>query len=167
MPGSKIFKKRQGGESISFNMTPMIDCTFLLILFFLLTTQTASKDFVQLTVPKPDLPIAEPFENDGRTLLLKVTVAPYTDREIEEVKTRRGQAKFFMFRGKKFDPEEIGKLVSRLKWCKHAEGEGLETVVEIRADRHVHYGHVQKALEIVREAEIGKMHLTVKPEERG
>lgn len=54
-------KGAKGGAALNINLTPMIDCTMLLVIFFLLTTEIASSNFIELDLPQPHDPI-------GRTL---------------------------------------------------------------------------------------------------
>ncbi|MFP4106473.1 MAG: ExbD/TolR family protein [Phycisphaerae bacterium] len=46
-------------EDVSMNMTPMIDVTFQLIIFFILVGQMASDEFLKLSPPHPDRSQAE------------------------------------------------------------------------------------------------------------
>ena len=49
-------KRRSGSGAVTINMTPMIDCTFLLIIFFILTTQIVKDGIDKIIVPKPMSP---------------------------------------------------------------------------------------------------------------
>lgn len=46
-------KSAKGGQALNINLTPMIDCTMLLVIFFLLTTEIASSNFQQIDLPTP------------------------------------------------------------------------------------------------------------------
>ena len=159
---SKVYKK--GRTDISFNMTPMIDCTFQLILFFMLSTQMASADYVKMTVPKPDTSVGIEHKYDGKTTVVLITVAPYTANEIKEGEPKDAAA-FYVLRGLRYRPGDVMRMIPVLKSIKkQADEDKLETIVEIKADRRIRYADVEPALRLIRSAKVGKMRLTVKPD---
>ena len=164
---SKVFTK--GRASIGFNMTPMIDCTFQLILFFMLTTQLASAEYVEVNVPKPHESVGREIEPDGKSVEVLVSVAPYSRREIAQDKTGtlKGDVKFFQLGTLRIKPEQQDRLVLELKKIKRREAKDREIIVEVRADRSIEYGLVEPVLQAITAAEIGKMRLTVMREQRG
>lgn len=164
---SKVFTR--GRASIGFNMTPMIDCTFQLILFFMLTTQMASAEYVDMEVPKPHQSIGREIEPDGKSLEVLVSVAPYSRGEIAQDKTGtlKGDVKFFQLGTLRIKPEQKDRLILELKRIKRREAKDREMIVEIRADRSIEYGLVEPVLRAITAAEIGKMRLTVMREQRG
>ena len=164
---SKVFTK--GRASIGFNMTPMIDCTFQLILFFMLTTQMASAEYVDMDVPKPLQSVGREIEPDGKSVEVLVSVAPYSRREIAQDKTGalKGDVKFFQLGTLRIKPEQQDRLVLELKKIKRREAKDREIIVEVRADRSIEYGLVEPVLQAITAAEIGKMRLTVMREQRG
>jgi biopolymer transport protein ExbD len=62
-------KKIVGGGSMDINMTPMIDCTFQLIIFFILTAQIASEEVAKVAVPEPHHSMAYPEGGDKGPVL--------------------------------------------------------------------------------------------------
>ena len=163
---SKVFTR--GRASIGFNMTPMIDCTFQLILFFMLTTQTASAEYVDVNVPKPYQSVGRKIEPDGKSVDVLVSVAPYSRTEIAQDKTGslKGDVKFFQLGTLRIRPEQRDRLVLELKRIKRREAKDCEMIVEIRADRSIEYGLVEPVLQAITAAEIGTMRLTVMREQR-
>jgi len=89
MAKSSVYKR--GKPQVGFNMTPMIDCTFQLIIFFMLTTQMASAEFVPMQLPRPLRSVAKEMTENK----VIVNVVPYTLKEIEAVPARLGIAKEF------------------------------------------------------------------------
>ena len=105
---------------LEFNMTPMIDIVFLLIIFFLVSSHLARQE-AQMDLP---LPIADSGakadEIEGRRMTLNVT----------------GEGEMILA-GRRVTPEELGpRLVVALE---EANGE-LE--VRIRGNREVPYRHI-------------------------
>ena len=61
-----------GRGSIGFNMTPMIDVVFLLIIFFLVSSHLAQQE-TQVTVDLPDASSSDrPEEEDVRRLFINI-----------------------------------------------------------------------------------------------
>jgi biopolymer transport protein ExbD len=115
----RVPQHHRSGE-LEFNMTPMIDIVFLLIIFFLVSSHLARQE-AQMDLP---LPIADSGtkadEIKGRRLTLNVT--------------RDGQ---MILAGRRVTRAELGpRLVVALK---DANGE-LE--VRIRGNREVPYRHI-------------------------
>ncbi|MEN6497434.1 MAG: biopolymer transporter ExbD [Thermoguttaceae bacterium] len=59
------------GSSPIFNLTPMIDCVFLLLVFFLVTTQLAEEER-QVSVELPSASEALPLTSKPRELLINI-----------------------------------------------------------------------------------------------
>lgn len=161
---------KRGRADIGFNMTPMIDCTFQLIIFFMLTTQAASEDYVRMKLPRPpDVP-QEKADKNPKTVHVVVNVVPYSDREIaaDRTGTLKGEPQFFKLRGRKYGLEDLGELVTDLKIIKQdADSEDKEVIVELRADRRIAYGHIEPVLDALKQAKIGQMDLVVEPQSEG
>ena len=111
--------------SVSFNMTPMIDIVFLLIIFFLVSSHLARQE-VQLEL---DLPPAtsghDPDADDVRRVVVNVLG--------EEREGRR-----IMVGGSLLGPDELGQLI---RYEGRQAGRQLE--VRIRSDRKVPYRDVE------------------------
>ncbi|HNX27429.1 MAG TPA: biopolymer transporter ExbD, partial [Phycisphaerae bacterium] len=70
-------KKQITGSIQEVNLTPMIDCTFQLIIFFILTAQMASQELAKVSLPEPVKSMAigaDPDKPDQPTNLNNVTV---------------------------------------------------------------------------------------------
>ena len=52
MRRSFVYKMGSKAGDVSFNVTPLVDCTFLLVIFFILTSQMASDSLTTLSLPR-------------------------------------------------------------------------------------------------------------------
>lgn len=155
MPGSKIYSRK--GTRIGFNMTPMIDCTFQLILFFLLTTQMASADFVPMRLPEPHKPAVKELKENKAVL----NVVGYSDDEINKNPSKRGLAKWYSVKQRKVRKGDLERLVQELKVLKVKSVDPDNFAVEVRADRRLHYDQVQIAMRALQEAGLQNMRIAV------
>lgn len=112
------------GGSVTFNMTPMIDVVFLLIIFFLVSSHLAKQES-QMELP---LPIAESGSTPDDVENRRVTVNVQEDGQL-------------VLAGR---PIRRGQLQQRLQDAAMVAGGELE--VRIRSDRHVDYGSVEPIL---------------------
>ena len=111
--------------SLGFNMTPMIDVVFLLIIFFLVSSHLVRQD-TQMELEELNLPTADsgqPAEEDQvRRVVVNVLPDP----------TSGGR---FVVGGRPITTRELGELI--------AYGTGRQMEVRIRADRTVPYRAVE------------------------
>jgi len=130
---------------VTFNMAPMIDVVFLLIIFFVLVSTFASAERIAMELPNPD-------ESQAKNVKL-------TDRVIINVQLLNPGSP---------GPAEVGYSIGPTRV------ESLEAVAErlalqarlvpdlkviIRADRRVEYGAVREVMAIVAENGIEKMNI--------
>jgi len=108
----------RSGE-VGFNMTPMIDVVFLLIIFFLVSSHLAKQE-AQMELPLPVADSGEEPNNEVRRLTLNVT-ADGT----------------MLLAGRYLDRDE---LKQRLKQARDEHGQDVE--IRIRGDRNVPYSAV-------------------------
>jgi biopolymer transport protein ExbD len=113
-----------GRRPAAFNMTPMIDVVFLLIIFFLVSSHLAKQE-AQMELP---LPVAgsgeDPRESEQRRLTMNVL--------------RDGS---ILLAGRNV---EVGELQRRLAEARATEGGDLE--IRIRSDRQVEYREIAPVL---------------------
>jgi biopolymer transport protein ExbD len=112
------------GGSVTFNMTPMIDVVFLLIIFFLVSSHLAKQE-AQMELP---LPVAESGSTPDDVQTQRITVNVLRDGSL-------------LLAGKPVRDEE---LQQRLATAIAARGRDLE--VRIRSDRAVEYRRVEPIL---------------------
>lgn len=114
--------RRDTHGSVGFDMTPMIDIVFQLIIFFLLTGHLVKQE-TQLKLPLPEASSGEQqdLEDDAPRVTINV-------QEDGQVSLGTGVV-------------NIAELTERLAEKRAAAGEGLE--VRIRSDRRVAYRVVE------------------------
>lgn len=158
-----------GGETgaVTFNTTPMIDCVFQLILFFLLTTQVASntRPLMKLSQPLEPQAIPEKMKTPSRVVINVLSARD--EKNPDPVKA--GRAKEFRIGSEKIPLHRLDKLekMIREKLKKTDPEHKKDFFVEIRADRDVHYSEVARVMKKAAEAGVVKMHLTTFVEPKG
>jgi biopolymer transport protein ExbD len=113
--------RRDRGGAVGFDMTPMIDIVFQLIIFFLLTGHLVKQES-HLQLP---LPVASSGQEDADDDSPRVTLNVQANGEVS---LGAGVV-------------NIAELTERLQEKRAASGSGLE--VRIRCDRHVPYRVVE------------------------
>lgn len=136
--------RRSTGRGVGFDMTPMIDIVFQLIIFFLVSSHLAKQE-AQLKLP---LPLAasgeEPIDSD----LPRLTVNVERDGSL------------LLGAG----PVSAAELEQRLRAKRQASGDNLE--VRVRCDRAVAYQHVEPLLLACTKAEVWNVSFAViRPED--
>ena len=155
---------KPGPADMAFNMTPMIDCVFQLLIFFMLTTQMASADFVNMKVPVlNDSQAKKPVEENKAV----VNVVPYTQSEIKKDSTKKGRAREYKLGSLVIATNNMEKLVTELKKVQRNSKDPKEFVIELRADQSIRYNHIEPVLQAMQEAELGKMYITAMREPQG
>jgi biopolymer transport protein ExbD len=162
---SFVYKTGPGGGDVSFNMTPLIDCTFLLIIFFVLTSQMASDSLATLLLPRPQASLAVASDRkEIRRLIVNVLAAE--DAEGPTGPDRAGQAAGYKIEGQRVEVGDFETLAATLR-ARRAEAGPGELFLEVRADRRVQFGHVQPVMDAAAEAGISQVNLTALLEEGG
>ncbi len=167
MPESQVFKR--GRSNVTFNMTPMIDVTFQLIIFFMLTTQMASKDWVRLNLPDP----ANSVARDYKVAKAVVNVIPFSSERIKQDPSLAGLAQEYRLGVHSFPKGNIDRLVRELtqtrreRKAQESGGKGELFVVELRADRGIHYAEIEPVLQALQQARLGNMYITAKAPPQG
>ncbi|MBL9123823.1 MAG: biopolymer transporter ExbD [Planctomycetaceae bacterium] len=117
--------RQSTGARIGFNMTPMIDISFLLIVFFIVSSRLAQQE-IQLELDLPQAASGEEpeLEPTGRRLI--VNVLPQGS---------------LMAAGAPVDAADLEALIA----SERAKA-GAELEVRIRSDRHVPYRFIEPIL---------------------
>ncbi len=157
-------KGRVFANTPSFNMTPMIDVTFQLIIFFILAGQMASAELAQLVLHKPVGSMAQkPEDMPINRVIVNISSAATSETDKSNVAQ---QAKELQIGTVKLSPHQRDLIVAELK--KHRElwrakappAQKEEFFIEIRADYRVAYSEVEPVMLAAAEAEIPKMNIT-------
>ncbi len=154
-----------GNAAGEVNMTPMIDCTFQLIIFFILTAQMASEQ-AKVVVPEPQVSQAI-SEEDGTITPGRVTVnivSKCGDQEEGRDSLTATQAKFYQVGAEVIPVDEVPRLVQILtEQMARAQQKGIKEkdfYVEIRGDKDVAFGGVEPVLQAAAAAKIKMMSIT-------
>ena len=119
------------------NLTPMIDVTFLLVIFFILVSRITSVEQVPLELPDPTEPVSQPPSESPRLVL-------------NLVGDGRGEV------GVVFDQNEYPLSPSGRAALVDAMTARLVTIpdlqVNLRADRRIPYRHVDAIMEEIAKA---------------
>lgn len=134
---SRIVHHR-GPARVEANLTPMIDVTFLLIVFFVLVSRIVDVEHVDLELPRPDDPASAPLGDESRVV---INIVPGAS----------GTAEAYRLGSREFPPNEAGleQLTARLA---EALASSPSTQVNLRADQGTHYEWINPVIDAVPEA---------------
>ena len=173
MRRSSVYGRDKG--RIGFNMTPMIDVTFLLMIFFILAGSFASLDVMKLTVPRV---------HGDRTVdelklphKLVVNIPPFPADRVLDEPDLAGRARMWKVSTHEIRPGDGRRLLAVLqgardgflqRQAKDPSLAGVALQVELRADRSLHYSQVAPALAAIGKAGFSRVHYVAcgSPEER-
>ena len=120
------------------NVTNLVDVTLVLLIVFMITA---------------------PLLRSGMQVDLPQTVAKEIDPRESVILTVDKQGKLF------WNTEEISLVVLRERLQKRKASNRLKPIL-LQGDKEVHYGKVIEVMDILKELEIGKMGLILKPRQR-
>lgn len=123
--------KRGRGSEPYIDMTPMVDCVFLLLIFFMISTT-----FV---------------ETPGLTIKLPESTAQTIAREPKELKIYLDKGGQIFHQDRPINLEEFKALLGQ------AGPEAGKTTFLLLADRDARHGRVVMLMDLAREAGIGKL----------
>lgn len=154
--------KSQGGL-IDLNLTPMIDCVFQLILFFILTSQVASQLLapVQLAHPLQSKAISEDDVEAPHKVIVNV-VSAEGDKDSSDPMVR-GRASMYKINNKEFrtQPIDMDALTAELRTTREQSNVDEDTFfLEIRGDRKVHFAYFEPVMIAAGDAGIRKMNIS-------
>jgi biopolymer transport protein ExbD len=153
-----IFTRGSRAGDVSFNATPLIDCTFQLIIFFILTSQKASGSLATLLLPRPRASQATMSENrEVHPLIINVVSAQ--DAEGPTGADRAAQAAAYEIGDRRVEVGDVEALTDVLRSRQRETGD-RELALEIRADRRVQFGHVQPVMDAAAAVGITQVNLT-------
>lgn len=157
---SFLYRKAGRAGNVSFNMTPMIDCTFQLIIFFILTSHVATESLAKLQLAQPHASQAVAAEGASpRRVVVDVVSAEDSPSPSTDAK---GRAEMYRIDDRPIAPGDKTALMGIFQSRKTAAGKG-ELFLEIRADQRVNFGHIEPILVAAAEAGISGMNITARP----
>jgi biopolymer transport protein ExbD len=140
------FRKQASGWH--FNMTPLIDVTFLLLTYFMLASHYASAEKPDMSVPQPDRSQAVDRKLEEKTIVNvlhrhqaapELTFGPMAVGSMDELSAR------------------LGDLARR----------SPDAQVILRADRRVPYGYVRRVMEVIAEHKLAHLQIVAELTETG
>jgi biopolymer transport protein ExbD len=162
MPRSTVYRAKGLAGEVSINLTPMVDCVFLLIIFFILAGQIASQSLakgIELYEPEKSQALKWDEQNPNRVIVNVLSMAGPEKDDLDS--SPAGHAKGYLIGGKLYEVEDIATLVEELKRRSLPYlQKDQDFFVEIRADKRVYYGDVEPILWAAAEARIPKMNIT-------
>lgn len=150
----------QGDEQCAMNMTPMIDCVFNLLIFFMLISDLNQKDLVELTLPVAYMAEEDKGQEEDDRVILNLD--------------KYGQ---IIWKQKTVNMDELGTILAnakdkyelkmRQKGLSGLEdlGDGLRAsklYVLLRADRDTPWQHVQWLMTVMAEQKLYKLQFASK-----
>ena len=172
MARSKIYK--HGAVTPRTNMTPMIDVTFLIIIFFMLINNIVTDQTVPMIVPELDDPQTRRIDEPRKLI---INLAPDERHEGDRRSRRQLQANPFV-PGRQVPgtlkigsvqyhlagpgPHEVlfrNALESMVAQLRQAVTADRNIEVELRADCALHYDYVQQVLGAIGQAGVAKVHV--------
>lgn len=165
-------RKRPSGSDLQLPLTPMIDCTFQLILFFLLAAQMVGQELPKLALHSPREPLSSALPADAEQLShVTVNVLTQYDGLLGErdprqsILARRYQVGLDVVPADR--PDAMAALTELLRSRKEqAEARSVSDFwVEIRADKDIRYADIEPVMQAASDAGIARMSLTAKAEE--
>ena len=152
---SQVYKR--GPKTPQMNMTPLIDVTFQLIIFFLLINNIITEEQVELIPPDLEDPKTFKMETENR---VTVNIAPLPFNRADRIQGNplafAGQAAQVKVGMKSFAMEDLGPVTDLLK---AAVDQNEEVEVLLRADCALYYKDVQPIMGAITAAGIGKINL--------
>jgi len=160
---TSVYRRRPTGGP--FNLTPLIDVTFQLIIFFILAGTFASLDRVDLEVPT--LAGTEQLADLKLPNKAVVHVAPYPAERRAADPALTGPAAYWQIGAVQIAPGDTEGLIAELSRARSAfrqrraggrVDEDAQFHVEVRADKSVWYSQVQPVLVCIAHAGFSRVH---------
>ncbi len=129
--------------SVGFNMTPMIDVVFLLIIFFLVSSHLARQE-VDIELDLPDARTGQDADPADQARRIVVNVLPEGD---------------IVVAGRPFDPDALSEMIAYESRRGRATTEPLE--VRIRSDRQAPYRLVEPIMRACARAGVWRVTFAV------
>lgn len=159
MAKHRIYKRGGLTGEVSINLTPMVDCTFLLIVFFIITSQFASQALPPLKLHRPEESQAIPTDQARITNRVIVNVLATAPKDADANPALAGRADRYEIGGNRIRMGDTGRLGDILRAWKDANP-GEELHLEIRADHRVSFGDVAPVMHAAADAGIVNMNIT-------
>ena len=169
----KTKNRTSDSGEVSINMTPMIDCTFLLIIFFILTTQIVDAGIESIVTAKPlepTLEVPDPTaEQPANQVIVNVVSKEDPGKIIWTPQGPNGKLAYtdeishYSVNGERIETSEVNSKLRKI--LEDRKEEAIEAgfdefFIQIRADARLPYRNVSRVFEVARKAGYEKMRLT-------
>jgi len=141
----KIKKKRR--VSITLDMTPMVDIAFLLLIFYMATTQFKPPEKKEVTLPTSHSQVNLP---DKGKILVTVTEddSVFLEYVVKDTTIINGEPVVIpVFVDESVMASQVGQTVQFVR----ARKTGLSAMLIIKADRNTKFGTMEKIMESLKE----------------
>jgi biopolymer transport protein ExbD len=144
-------------------MTPLIDVTFLLIIFFMIISNFISEQAVEMIVPELTESTARALESPRR-VVVNVAPKPYNPGDrTDDPLAWSGQAHWVEVDARRFDMGRLEEVTAALSLAfqnapRDGDGNSLLEVL-LRADAALQYDQVAPVLTAITGAGIDKVHI--------
>lgn len=129
---------KRGPSSVRSNLTPMIDVTFLLIVFFVLVSQIVDLESVPMRLPKPAKAASERMQDEARAV-------------INLVPGPAGTLDGYALSGTEFAPDARGRQALQAHLIALYRG-NPSIRVNLRADEGTEYQYIEPVMQTVSDA---------------
>lgn len=136
MAGRASRSAGRGFAGIQANLTPLIDLTFLLVIFFVLVLRISGAERIPLALPEPEEPVSEVPQDERRIVVSVVPDAADPTRA-----TIQAGGRLFTL-----DPEGIDEF---LAFTATARAAAPDSFLNVRADASLPYSTVRPVLEAI------------------
>lgn len=134
-------RDRRGSSAWQFNMTPLIDVTFLLLTYFMLASHFASAEKPDMKLPRPDDSQAVEKLQENKIIINLL----YKAEAAEPVMM--------------FGPVAVASMTELNERLANLAQHNPTVEVTLRADRRLHYGDVKKVMEMVASLNLAKLQV--------
>lgn len=160
---------KRGAKTPQMNMTPLIDVTFQLILFFMLVNNIISQESIPMQVPRLSDPQTVEHE-DVRKITINVA-GKHAPGEKRDATPLMGDGQIGVIRVGSLEEWNIGageislsdaldEITRTIKESKQqTTAQNKELHVDLRADASLHYHNVRPVLIAVTQAEVATLNL--------
>jgi biopolymer transport protein ExbD len=150
LAAKSIFKRRRSLEEAEMDITPMIDCTFLLLIFFLVTSKM-----------KSDLPIELPKARHGAVVVEQSSVILTLNKEGDEVYVYQGNSTNPAERIEGANPVEQEDRVAQYVEQQANQSSPPKRLVIIKAARGLKHREVARIQRAAGKADVDQLYVAV------
>ncbi|GMV95811.1 MAG: biopolymer transporter ExbD [Phycisphaerae bacterium] len=138
---SRYRDKMQRPSGWNFNMTPLIDVTFLLLTYFMLASHFSSAEKPDMKLPSPDASQAVARHQEDKVIINMMYQGPDAGPALS------------------FGPVAVETLDALAERLTRLAEHNPRVELTLRADRRVRYGDVRRVMEMAAAANLGNLKL--------